>query len=66
MQSPQALAELLGNYLTVAFISNIVHTISDLFHVSLARKRERFLRLEGNKNSSAKISKVSDFSVYEE
>lgn len=48
MQSPCALVELIGNYLTVAFISKIVHTIHDLFHVSLARKKERFLRLKGN------------------
>ena len=49
LQSPCALAELVGNYLTVAFISNIVHTIRDLFHVSLARKKEWFLRLKGSK-----------------
>lgn len=49
LKSPRALAELLANYLTVAFISNIVRTISDLFHMSLVRKKERFFRLEENK-----------------
>ena len=49
LRAPHVLAELLGNCLAVAFISNIVNTISDLFHVSLARKREIFLKLERNK-----------------
>lgn len=49
MQSSRASAELLGNYQTIAFISNIVCAVSDLFYMSLARKKERFLRLEENK-----------------